>query len=385
LANELDISYPYSATLYALVRKVSDGTVWNGSAFVTFVNGDIASYGVALTSQGGDYYAANMPSAITAGTYRVQYYEQAGGTPATTDEQLDSETFYWDGTAVSGTPESDYLTSLSRVKEYLGISSSTYDTKLTNLLSAASRAIERYCDAKLVSAARTEYHNGRGVHYLTLDACPVTASPKISLGDVCVEIVNTSTSTYEATVKVDSGVLTLTRNGSDSTLTLSSYATLDLLAAAVVALGDGWAATVQEDYGDYPASRIRDTQGVLESREDSACLELFAPFTGWQRTNLETGVVVTECPTPFGYRNVKAEYTGGYTTVPDDLQTAACDLVSAMYRGSLRDATLKSEKLGDYAYTNFSAGEAGMSAGQLEALSPLACQLLRPFRRIHAL
>jgi hypothetical protein len=381
LANELDISYPYTATLYAVIRKVSDGTVWNGTAFVTFVNGDIASYDVALTSQGGDYYAANMPAAITAGTYRIQYYDQAGGTPAITDEQLDSETFYWDGTAVSGTPESDYLSSLSRLKEYLNISVSTFDTKLTNMLSAASRAAERYCDAKLVSAARTEYHNGRGTHYLTLDAYPVTASPKISLAASCVEIQNTTA--YEATVKVDSGVMTLTRNGSDSSLTLSSYATIDLLVAAIIALGNGWTASAINEYGDYPASRIRDTQGVLEAREYEATVELFAPFTGRQRNNLVSGVVVTECELPFGYQNVKAEYTGGYTTVPDDLQTAVCDIAAALYRQSVRDATLKSEKLGDYSYTNFDGMTA--TAGQLQSLSPLAVQLLAPYRRVHAL
>lgn len=99
MANELDITYPTAGTFYAIVRRVSDGTVWNGTAFEAWVDGNIANYDLPLTSFGGDYYATNFPATIVAGDYRVFYYKQAGGVPAISDILVASEDFSWTGTA----------------------------------------------------------------------------------------------------------------------------------------------------------------------------------------------------------------------------------------------------------------------------------------------
>lgn len=101
MANELETPYQGTATLYAIIRRTSDGKVWNGSAFETFVDGSVASYDVPLTSQGGDYYAADFPDDIDAGTYRALYYVQAGGSPAITDLKLPNTSLVaWTGSGI---------------------------------------------------------------------------------------------------------------------------------------------------------------------------------------------------------------------------------------------------------------------------------------------
>lgn len=103
--NALNISYNASTspTLYATVRQVATGKVWNAVAgeLQTWSDGTLAEYAIPLGSQGGDLYAADMAAGITPGTYRAQFYKQAGNAPALTDTLIGSREFYWNG---AGTP-----------------------------------------------------------------------------------------------------------------------------------------------------------------------------------------------------------------------------------------------------------------------------------------
>jgi hypothetical protein len=97
MARELNVSYNDGSVLYAIIRRASDGKVWNGSAFVTWADADIATYDVALTPLSGDFYAADFPSAIDTGTYFINYYVRAGATPAISDTLLNAlaDTIDW--------------------------------------------------------------------------------------------------------------------------------------------------------------------------------------------------------------------------------------------------------------------------------------------------
>ena len=50
-----------------------------------------------------------------------------------------------------------------------------------------------------------------------------------------------------------------------------------------------------------------------------------------------------------GVQNIYIEYTGGYTTIPYDVEQACLMLIAHLYFGTRRDPGLQSEKLGDYA------------------------------------
>lgn len=102
MANEIWTDYSSGFTLYAVVRKASDDTVniIGGNTFETWVDGNIATYVLALTDHGGDYYSVDFPSGITDTTqqpYRVAIYLQSGVSPAVADQPISQGEIFWDG------------------------------------------------------------------------------------------------------------------------------------------------------------------------------------------------------------------------------------------------------------------------------------------------
>ncbi len=101
MANDLYITSSATITPYAVVRRKSDAYVWNGTTFVAFVNGDVGNYDIPLTSRGGDFWSADMPTGITSGQLIVQYYDRTGASPAITDVKIRESELYWGGTSSS--------------------------------------------------------------------------------------------------------------------------------------------------------------------------------------------------------------------------------------------------------------------------------------------
>lgn len=68
------------------------------------------------------------------------------------------------------------LTTLSDLKDLLGISTNTYDALLENIINRTSGYMERFTGRRLVSTTYTEeLYEGFGTRYLTLKQYPVTA------------------------------------------------------------------------------------------------------------------------------------------------------------------------------------------------------------------
>lgn len=73
------------------------------------------------------------------------------------------------------------LTTLTRLKSYLGITSSSQDAKLTKLIIGVSQFVQRYCRRKFATGAVVELYNGNGGKDLFLNANPVSTSPALTL------------------------------------------------------------------------------------------------------------------------------------------------------------------------------------------------------------
>jgi hypothetical protein len=365
MSRELNVSYNgASANLYAIIRLKSAGTVWNGTSLATWVNASIGDYDIPMTDAGGDAYYADIPASLSAGTYRIFYYERAGATPALTDLLLKSEELYWNGTTVSEAPSDDDLTDLATVKLYMGITGTAEDAKLAPLITAASRAVEQYCDREFLQTDRVEYYDGRDswrYGYLSLDQCPIIKLTRIATSPLCVlTVTNASTTISAPQVRVDSTSLILTWYDADgaaqtSTLTLASYGTVTLLAAAINAVGSSWAATVSAGYSTWPVALITRPQGALNAA-DGAEIVSYAEGMSFNRVVSDDCVATVYGSFPAGYRTVEVRYTSGYATIPDAVQQAVCAVVSAMYHTATADPTLKSETIGDYSYTNADGG-----------------------------
>lgn len=144
MANELKASYNGSANLYAIVRRQSDGYVWNGTAFEAWADGSIGNYDIPLTASGGDLYMADFPTAIiTAAYYYVDYYIRAGGSPATSDLRIDGERINWNGSSESeGDPPAfsaitGYYGTGADIEDVFGTANVTRWSQLDNTVTTA--------------------------------------------------------------------------------------------------------------------------------------------------------------------------------------------------------------------------------------------------------
>lgn len=76
----------------------SAGAWYNGSTFETYAAGNWSTYDVAATQYGSSkVWYVTFPS-ISAGTYDIVQFLQAGGSPAQTDSPEGATTQYWDAT-----------------------------------------------------------------------------------------------------------------------------------------------------------------------------------------------------------------------------------------------------------------------------------------------
>jgi hypothetical protein len=106
MANELQTTYNGAATIYVIIRRISDAKVWDvtNSAWAAWVDGNLDDYDVALANKGGDLYAADAPSSLLDDVqYRFFYHVQAAGSPALTDFIIEKPSLFW-GTEPSVTP-----------------------------------------------------------------------------------------------------------------------------------------------------------------------------------------------------------------------------------------------------------------------------------------
>jgi uncharacterized phiE125 gp8 family phage protein len=66
------------------------------------------------------------------------------------------------------------LTTLTKVKSYLGISNSTHDTLLSSIITSVSAGVESFCGRRFGSASYTEYYDTDGETKIFLPNYPVT-------------------------------------------------------------------------------------------------------------------------------------------------------------------------------------------------------------------
>ena len=260
------------------------------------------------------------------------------------------------------------LTNLANVKLYLGIAETvtTYDELLLMLIDQVTNTVERFCGRTFYLTTYTKKrYNGSGGSLLLFDDFPITGINRIATNSYGVLAINNiSTDASHATVTVSTTGLTLVivggANAGTDTLLFSASTTLGTLDDAVVALGKGWTATTSSGYTDKPSTELipEEAQMVLNN---STYLEVPGdPISGYV-LDANKGEVYYSNGFALGYRNIIVDYTAGYAIIPYGLELAVLELIAYIYRLSRRDPTLKSEKLGDYAWTAADGGTTGAS------------------------
>src|SRR5207253_2132019 len=138
--------------------------------------------------------------------------------------------------------------------QHIPTSADSDEPTISTLITAASRAVCKYCRRDFLQTAYDELYNGTGDRRLLLREYPIISLDSVRYRPVTViKVINNTTTNQQARVAVTTTGLTLTRvsNGvksTDTSVTWASNVTTTAVAAAINALGNGWSAQVVSGY-----------------------------------------------------------------------------------------------------------------------------------------
>lgn len=262
------------------------------------------------------------------------------------------------------------LTSLSNLKDWIGVTGTADDAVLESAIDRATEIIERYCDRKFKSRTFYEWCEPNASKVMTVENRPITSVNTISYASRQTMIVSSDTSGTDvlATIGNDGDSLRLHKiasNGTTTTVDLSfeTYPTTSALVTQINSSISGWSASLQfnaysRTIYKFGGRGVIDATGTIEHaydnvsdyRIDYESGEIFIGSDGF-------GNVWRANYFPRGFRPVYVEYVAGYSTIPADLELTAIEMAADMYRERKQDRTLGGESLGDYNYSRISVAE----------------------------
>lgn len=252
------------------------------------------------------------------------------------------------------------LVTLTTLKAFLGITTTTDDAILEATIDRSSDYIRRYCARNFVAARYYEWKDTYGANRVTLRHNPVTNVRFVGVGGDNVVSVNSSISTdAAATISVDDVHVHLFRvesNGQEhsTTINFSSQKTTNDLAAQISATTGFTASALLNVKTNY----LRKLAG--RDLKQQTCL-LEAPTEGLTDYTVDYHRGIIYGPTLSRYQGILVDYTGGFDAVPYDIQQATIEMATRLYRGRKRDPGLASESLGGYSYSTRSVSEVDAS------------------------
>lgn len=271
------------------------------------------------------------------------------------------------------------LTQLATFKTYLGVTTSTDDTLMEDLIDAASARIEAFIDRKILTRSYIDYIDPEGSRVLSLRQRPVTAVIFIGYGSK-----NVASFSYDLTAGVISasvewvpsqssgtGTLNLRSATTTGAITLTAFSASRSVSALVTAVNAGTdpiTATLVEDARTEWVHQL----GAADCIDGTVYLTAPSRVEAPLRVNLQDGTVTIKGSSAFTFecgdeddtdffgsrtfgraaQTLCVNYTAGYATVPFDIEQTALELATMMWRSRKRDEGLSSESLGDYSYVN---------------------------------
>ena len=276
------------------------------------------------------------------------------------------------------------LTTLSSLKNWLGITSVDDDVLLEDAIDRATAIIETHCDRKFKSRTFNEWCMPQGERTFTVDNYPIISIDQIAYGSAISMTISSDTASTDVIATVENngtnirlrkvtyaGAIELT------TLAVADYVSTRQLVNYINLSVSGWTATLTENaltaslyrFGgrgviDAPCNFEYPRDNVSEYRVDYATgqVHLIADrFPGIRSDDASANRF------PSGFYPVFVQYTAGFETVPADLQQTCIEIAADLYRERKQDKTITSESLGDYSYTQ--AGVAELLEGRIGKLT----------------
>ncbi len=302
------------------------------------------------------------------------------------------------------------LISLERAKLNIPSATAGDERTIDALIGACSDAIQKYCRRDFAVRSYDELYDGNGDRRFMLRQYPLISVESVRYRPVTVlKVINNDMATnQQARVTVTQIGLTLLRVASgvrvvDTSITWTAYPTLQSVAAAITALGNGWSAQAignsAEDYGAWPSADLfippsygngTTSQGALTARGENAELKLHTyELAGYQwdvRGWLLRAIPYTDPELlhpedliwPVGVNNFRIQYTAGYPVIPEAVQEACAGWVAERWNLTKRDPSLHSQ-------ASTIAGNPTSYVYEVDASDdppPRIVALLKPYRRI---
>lgn len=250
----------------------------------------------------------------------------------------------------------DCLTTLADVQTYMADTSLATKTLINAIGPGICALIEKFCDRYFALATYYEKVWSQGGGILYLPQYPVVELRRLMrYSEEALQIQNTSTDAASATAQVseadDTVYLNVNGGVNDGHNDTPLVGDLTALAAAIIALGDGWTAEVVGENDDTPATELVPFAGVDALNPQAAhCYRWKDPLSVLDIEQSRGRVRFKDGSFPVE-QYIFAEYSAGYETIPEDLKLLATKLVAAAVKESKTDPTMKSEKWPHYEYT----------------------------------
>lgn len=267
----------------------------------------------------------------------------------------------------------------------LGLSTNAL-ANLPAVAAAASRLVRDWCNRQFTRATRDELLTIDPRRPIYLREFPVNAITRVSINPTAVlTVTNTATSTNQRAMaqlatsgSADAGLavsgLTLTRIASGvaagASLPFSTSVTVQALAAAIAALGGGWAATVASGYGAWPTADLRAVQGATPALAPGAAdLRIHVEDVAFTLDERDWSLTLGDYdgdafasprwgPTfsaddgdqrirP-GPNNLRVVYDAGFDAIPESIQDATVEVAKVMLARWSTDGVLSGESDGTY-------------------------------------
>ena len=263
------------------------------------------------------------------------------------------------------------LTTLAKLKAWLGITVSTYDTLLEASIDRASAKIESYCGREFLSRAQTEWKDTWGAERFVLKHSPVTNVRFIGTGTNSVlTVASTTASDVAASVTVHDDSIILYRmsvagTAFSTTLLYATYPTTTLLATQISATA-GFSGSALLD---IPSTRMQHISG-RDLTYSSVLIDAPTQSLFDYQLDTETGIVYGS--TLRQYRSIFVDYTAGYATTPHDVEQCATNIAARIFNSRLKDSGVTSESLGGYSYSTKTSTE----------IDSEEKEMLRQYRRV---
>jgi len=252
-------------------------------------------------------------------------------------------------------PEILGIISLEDAKRYAGVTSTTDDRLIDELVQQASQMINGELGYNVISQTYKEYHSGSGGPNIWLANIPVTSVDLATTGrDIPMSVNYGGGDASRATAEITSTLLRLRKRVSGVTttseLTLASSATFTALETAVELL-TGWTATTTTSFANYTPSELV-IRPAMSANDRDLDLQIPQECETDYEIHGEAGRLYNPYLWDAGNKNVYVEYTAGYlrSEVPYDLKSACLELCKFLYDVVQHDASIKEEEIGDYSY-----------------------------------